>query len=101
MNGSLTTRAGLATNDREAAQFKRICSRQELLKKYGIMKQHMQSPDAVFFHRFLLPIYAPERSGIAGDMRDGYYANAMIQPTNMTTSTKQSSTTSPMVAMRI
>jgi hypothetical protein len=33
----------------------------------------MQACDYLFFHQLLLPICAPERSGIGGDQCDGYY----------------------------
>ena len=45
----------------------------DLLKKMGLTKERMKEGDALFFHQLLLPMCRPEKSGINGDPRKGFY----------------------------
>jgi len=50
-----------------------------LLKKMGLTKNRVKegdnAPDALFFYQLLLPIHAPEKSGIENDPRKGFYTD--------------------------
>ena len=45
----------------------------EMLKKLGLTRKRMEEVDALFFHQLLLPICTPQKSGVEGDPRRGYY----------------------------